>query len=112
MLRALVGVLGLTTSGARAAATAPGRRAVLAAAAMSAGASAASAAPADDIKVGGSLVRGDESLMSQKAHGTTESPVQPNLRWSVARDTADKICSFNRHYGKSNAPHAPSALPS
>ena len=38
--------------------------------------------------------------MSQKAHGTTPAKVQENLRWGCNRDTADRICSFNRHYAE------------
>merc|ERR1712070_1236925 len=38
--------------------------------------------------------------MSPKSHGTTAVPVQKNLRWGVDRDTADRICSFNRHYAE------------
>jgi len=45
-------------------------------------------------------VMGDESIMSQKAHGTSETPVQENLRWSCDRKVADKICNFNRHYAE------------
>ena len=41
-------------------------------------------------------VMGDESLMSQKAHGTSEKPVQDNLRWKCDINTADRICNFNR----------------
>jgi len=41
-------------------------------------------------------VMGDESLMSQKAHGTSEKPVQDNLRWDCDVSTADRICNFNR----------------
>mmetsp|Transcript_52131 Transcript_52131/g.86454 ORF Transcript_52131/g.86454 Transcript_52131/m.86454 type:complete len:227 (-) Transcript_52131:168-848(-) len=51
-------------------------------------------------RIGGQLVQGDESLMSQKAHGTTESAVQPKLRWNVDRETADRICSFNRRFAE------------
>ena len=43
---------------------------------------------------------GDESIMSKKAHGTTATPVQPNLRWGVDQKVADKIVSFNRHYAE------------
>ena len=42
--------------------------------------------------------------MSPKAHGTTEKPVQENLRWSCDRKVADKICSFNRHYAEVGSP--------
>jgi len=38
--------------------------------------------------------------MSQKAHGTSEKPVQQNLRWNVDRNNADRICNFNRHYAE------------
>merc|ERR1712150_258461 len=43
---------------------------------------------------------GDESIMSAKAHGTSAVPVQQNLRWECDRDTADRICNFNRHYAE------------
>ena len=41
---------------------------------------------------------GDESLMSAKKHGTSNVPVQENLRWGCDKETADRICNFNRHY--------------
>jgi hypothetical protein len=48
--------------------------------------------------VGGKIVHGkDKELMQEKAHGTTNTPVQTNLRWSVDRAKADEICCFNRH---------------
>lgn len=43
---------------------------------------------------------GGESIMSPKAHGTTETPVQKNLRFSVNNQLADRICSFNRHFAE------------
>ena len=43
---------------------------------------------------------GDESIMSKKAHGTTDRPVQQGLRWGCSQQTADKIVSFNRHYAE------------
>jgi len=46
------------------------------------------------------VVMGDESIMSKKAHGTSEVPVQQNLRWSCSGETADRICNFNRHYAE------------
>ena len=42
----------------------------------------------------------DESVMAPKAHGTSEAPVQKNLRWKCDFDTADRICNFNRHYAE------------
>jgi hypothetical protein len=42
----------------------------------------------------------DESVMSQKAHGTCEKPVMVKLRWNCDRETADRICCFNRHYAE------------
>ena len=44
--------------------------------------------------------RGDESLMSPKAHGTTETPPQANLKYNCDPATADKICCFNHHYAE------------
>lgn len=38
--------------------------------------------------------------MRKKAHGTCLAEVQPKLRWSCDRDTADSICCFNRHYAE------------
>lgn len=38
--------------------------------------------------------------MKPKAHGTSETPVQETLRWGCDRDTADRICNFNRHYAE------------
>ena len=37
----------------------------------------------------------DESVMSKKAHGTSEKPVMKNLRWKCDYDTADRICVSN-----------------
>ena len=45
-------------------------------------------------------IQGDESMMSKKAHGTSAKPVQDNLKYGCDFDTADKICSFNRHYAE------------
>jgi hypothetical protein len=41
---------------------------------------------------------GDESIMSKKKHGTSETPVQKALRWGCDWDTADRICNFNVSY--------------
>merc|ERR1719375_989170 len=49
-------------------------------------------------KTGGRVQFCDESTMSKKAHGTSAVPVQQDLRWKCDRDTADRICNFNRHY--------------
>ena len=35
---------------------------------------------------------GHESLMSAKAHGTSEKPVQAKLRWGCDPKLADRIC--------------------
>jgi len=45
-------------------------------------------------------VPGDESIMRQKAHGTSETPVQQDLRWDVDVDQADNICNFNRRFAE------------
>ena len=34
----------------------------------------------------------DESLMRQKAHGTCETPVKPNVRWGCDVKLADRLC--------------------
>lgn len=43
-------------------------------------------------------IQGDESIMSTKKHGTSNTPVQTDLRWGCNTDIADRICNFNRHY--------------
>ena len=35
-------------------------------------------------------------LTGLQAHGTSETPVQPELRYGCDHATADKICNFNR----------------
>jgi len=45
-------------------------------------------------------VPGDESIMRPKAHGTSETPVQLNLRWDVDNDQANQICNHNRHFAE------------
>lgn len=45
-------------------------------------------------------VPGDESIMRKKAHGTSKTPVQDNLRWGCDHDLADRIANFNRHYAE------------
>ena len=45
-------------------------------------------------------IMAEESVMSQKKHGTSDSPVQKDLRWSCDYETADRICNFNRHYAE------------
>ena len=36
-------------------------------------------------------VMGDEAIMSQKKHGTSEVPAQKDLRWNCDYDTADRV---------------------
>ena len=43
---------------------------------------------------------GEEDIMKPKKHGTSETPVQKDLRWNCDYDTADRICNFNRHYAE------------
>mmetsp|Transcript_22256 Transcript_22256/g.68605 ORF Transcript_22256/g.68605 Transcript_22256/m.68605 type:complete len:148 (-) Transcript_22256:2387-2830(-) len=38
--------------------------------------------------------------MSEKSHGTTDAPVQQDLRWGANRETADRICCYNRHFAE------------
>ena len=42
-------------------------------------------------------VMGDESIMSQKAHGTSAVPVQKNLRWNCDVKTADNVSCLACH---------------
>ena len=43
---------------------------------------------------------GAESIMSPKAHGTTEKSVQGDLKFAVNNQLADRICSFNRRFAE------------
>jgi hypothetical protein len=45
-------------------------------------------------------IMAEEAAMSQKAHGTSDKPVQKKLRWNCDFNTADRICNFNRHYAE------------
>lgn len=49
---------------------------------------------------GGAAVMGSEELMAQKAHGTSATPVQQNLKWNCDVKVADRICNFNRHFAE------------
>mmetsp|Transcript_32281 Transcript_32281/g.78516 ORF Transcript_32281/g.78516 Transcript_32281/m.78516 type:complete len:211 (-) Transcript_32281:123-755(-) len=55
---------------------------------------------ASAVEVGGKLKLGDESIMSQKAHGTSEKPVQSNLLYGVSEKLADQICNYNRRFAE------------
>lgn len=43
---------------------------------------------------------GDDSLMSQKEHGTCIAAVQDPLRWDCDVEIADHICCYNRDYAE------------
>lgn len=47
-------------------------------------------------------VKGDESIMKKKSHGTSDSAVQKTLRWGVDVQLADRICNYNRHYAEAS----------
>lgn len=40
-------------------------------------------------------IQASEEVMCPKKHGTSNTPVQTNLRWDCDRATADRICNFN-----------------
>eukprot|EP00538_Stauroneis_constricta_P005136 CAMPEP_0119561094 /NCGR_PEP_ID=MMETSP1352-20130426/16678_1 /TAXON_ID=265584 /ORGANISM="Stauroneis constricta, Strain CCMP1120" /LENGTH=232 /DNA_ID=CAMNT_0007609215 /DNA_START=70 /DNA_END=768 /DNA_ORIENTATION=+ len=72
------------------------------AAATIAGFSALTTGPpaAHAAQVGGGIQYGDESIMSQKGHGTSDKPVQSDLLYGVSNKLADKICNYNRHFAE------------
>ena len=49
---------------------------------------------------------GDEKIMSAKAHGTCDTPVQSKLRWGCDTKLADRICwcAAARHANASRRP--------
>ena len=55
-----------------------------------------------DVNVGAIIKFGGEDIMSAKAHGTSATPVQENLRFGVSNKLADKICNYNRHFAENS----------
>lgn len=45
-------------------------------------------------------IRGEETIMAPKAHGTSDRPVQTNLRWKVDNSLADRIVNYNRKWAE------------
>lgn len=45
-------------------------------------------------------ILGGAEIMSKKAHGSCDRPVQQSLRWGCNVKKADEICCFNRHYAE------------
>ena len=45
-------------------------------------------------------VRGDESIMNPKDHGTSALPVQSKLKYGVDLKLADRICNYNRRWAE------------
>jgi hypothetical protein len=76
------------------------RRTFFQSAAAVAAASLLSPTKANAFEVGGKMVLGDESIMSQKEHGTSSKPVQGDLLYGVPNKLADKICTQNRHFAE------------
>ena len=50
---------------------------------------------------------GQESIMSPKAHGTSDKPVQSKLRWGCDPKLADRICWCEHLAGKACATRRP-----
>ena len=53
-----------------------------------------------DANVGGRIQYGEEEIMRQKGHGTSEAPVQKDLLYGVDNKLADKICNYNRYFAE------------
>jgi hypothetical protein len=45
-------------------------------------------------------IRGSEEIMKKKAHGTSDLPVQSNLKYGCDVALADRICNFNRRFAE------------
>mmetsp|Transcript_22725 Transcript_22725/g.33555 ORF Transcript_22725/g.33555 Transcript_22725/m.33555 type:complete len:211 (-) Transcript_22725:116-748(-) len=56
--------------------------------------------PASATDLGGSVVYGEERIMSKKAHGTSDKPVQSDLLYGVSNELADKISNYNRQFAE------------
>ena len=57
-------------------------------------------ADVSELKAGGNIQFGDESIMAPKAHGTSEKPVQESLKYNVSNQLADKISNYNRRFAE------------
>lgn len=60
----------------------------------------ASTAPVNAVSVGGKIQYGEESIMVQKGHGTSATPVQSDLLYGVDNQLADRICNYNRMWAE------------
>ena len=76
------------------------RRTFLQSAGAAVAASVLAPSASNAVDVGGKIVFGDESIMRQKAHGTSESPVQSDLLYGVSNKLADKISNYNRQFAE------------
>ena len=45
-------------------------------------------------------LKGDESIMKKKKHGTSDRPVMKSLRFGCDAKLADQICNYNRHFAE------------
>ena len=45
-------------------------------------------------------LRGDESIMKKKKHGTSDKSVMKSLRYGCDPKLADQICNYNRHFAE------------
>ena len=105
IVKALLAVLGFTALSDVQALSCSNRRAFMDTVKFSTvGAAAFTCGPSiahgKDIVVGGSMQVGNDNIMLPKAHGTSEVPVQENLRFGASRKLADKICNYNRHFAE------------
>jgi len=62
--------------------------------------STAVAAEQEGLTIGGKVRFGDESIMSPKEHGTSNTPVQESLRYDVSNKLADRITNYNRRFAE------------
>lgn len=76
------------------------RRAFLQKAAIASTAMIAGSLTSNAVEIGGKPHFGDDSIMSQKAHGTSDKPAQSDLLYGVSSQAADKICNFNRRFAE------------
>lgn len=56
------------------------------------------------------MVRGAETLMRPKRHGTCSKAPAETLRWGVDYATTDNICCFNRHYAEGSGSYSSNNL--
>mmetsp|Transcript_14120 Transcript_14120/g.21558 ORF Transcript_14120/g.21558 Transcript_14120/m.21558 type:complete len:214 (+) Transcript_14120:186-827(+) len=97
---AVVSLVGLASTNSLTPKASTERRQFLQTTATFLGTVVAPSLPARAADVGGGIVYGKDNIMRQKAHGTSDSPVQSDLLYGVSNKLADQISNYNRQFAE------------